>query len=263
MKKLATKSLAIISFLGMTTTGFSQTTAMQFNGVDCNSNTVDLFADLDAGKAVVLFFYMPNCGTCPPIASAVQTMANNINATHPGLVKGYAFPFQNSTTCTYSASWVTDNNLPLYAPMDSGAVQVAYYGGFGMPTVVLLGGANQDVLFVTQDFNAPDTTTMHDLILNTFTASTSELSEEISNLSVFPNPSTDVMTIHFNLLNSTESFIELIDLKGSRVLVLEQEQLNQGAVQKELNVSALPAGSYILKVHANGTITTQKVNVIH
>ncbi len=263
MKKIATKSLIILSFLGLTTTGFSQTTAMQFNGVDCNANSVDLFADLDAGKAVVLFFYMPNCGTCPPVASKIQTMANNINATHPGLVKGYAFPFQNSTTCTYSASWVADNNLPLYAPMDSGAVQVAYYGGFGMPTVVLLGGANQDVLFVTQDFNTSDTTTMRDLILNTFTASTPELKEEISNLSVFPNPSTDVMTINFNLLTSSESFIELLDLKGSRVLVMENEQLNQGAVQKELNVSALSAGSYILKVHANGTVATQKVNVSH
>lgn len=263
MKKIATKSLAVLSFLSMAITGFSQTTAMQFNGVDCNANSVDLFADLDAGKAVVLIFYMPNCGTCPPIASAVQTMANNINATHPGLVKGYAFPFQNSTTCTYSASWVADNNLPLYAPMDSGAAQVAYYGGFGMPTVVLLGGTNQNVLFVTQDFSAADTTTMHDLILNTFTASTPVLNEAISNLSVFPNPATDVVTIHFNLAANSESFIELMDLKGSRILLLEQEQLNQGAVQKELNVSAIPAGSYILKVHANGTIATQKVTVIH
>jgi len=263
MKKLATKSFAILSFLGMTTVGFSQTTAMQFNGVDCNSNTVDLFADLDAGKAVVLFYYMPNCGSCPPVASKVQTMANNINATHPGLVKGYAFPFQNSTTCTYSASWVTDNNLPLYAPMDSGAVQVAYYGGFGMPTVVLLGGANHDVLFVTQDFNTPDTTTMRDLILNTFTASTPVLTEAISELSVFPNPSTDVVTINFNLLQSSDSFIELIDLKGARVLVVDQEQLNAGAVQKQLNVSAVPAGSYLLKVHANGSVVTQKLTILH
>ncbi len=78
-------------------------TPMQFSGVDCNGASVDMFADLDAGKAVILFFYMPNCGSCPPPAKKIQAMTNNINVMHPDMVKGYAFPFQNSTTCTYSA----------------------------------------------------------------------------------------------------------------------------------------------------------------
>ena len=29
-------------------------TPMQFSGVDCNGASVDMFADLDAGKAVIL-----------------------------------------------------------------------------------------------------------------------------------------------------------------------------------------------------------------
>jgi hypothetical protein len=72
---------------------------------------VDLFADLDAGKAVILHFFMPSCGSCPPPAQKIQTMANNINAMHPAMVKGLCFPFQNSTTCAYAASWVSSNNL--------------------------------------------------------------------------------------------------------------------------------------------------------
>jgi hypothetical protein len=146
--------------------------------------------------------------------------------------------------------------------LDSGAAQVAYYGGFGMPTVVLLGGNNHDVLFVTQNFTTGDTTTMRDLILNTFTAGTTELSM-INSLEVFPNPSTDVIHLSFNVPSNTESFVELIDLDGKQVLVSEKTQLTEGLVQQELNVSGILSGSYLVRVHMNGTIATQNVNVAH
>lgn len=256
-KSLATASFAMLAFLG-----FSQTTAMDFSGQDCNGNNVDLFADLDAGKAVMLIFYMPNCGSCPPAASKMQTMANNINTTHPGLVKAYSFPYQNSTPCSYSSSWVVNNNLPLFAPMDSGATQVAYYGGFGMPTVVLLGGDNRDVLFVTQDFNTSDTTTMRDLILNTFTAGLNEQTT-ITDLSVYPNPTTDFINVGFNMNSGAEGYIELTDLSGKQVIGLSKESMEKGLVEKKINVSSLPAGNYMLQIHIDGSTVTQKVNVAH
>lgn len=260
MKKLFSQSLVVASFALTAAFSFGQSTAMNFSGVDCNGNSVDLFSDLDAGKAVVLFFYMPNCGSCPPPASQIQTMANNINATHPGLVKAYAFPFQNSTTCAYSASWVTNNNLPLYAPMDSGAVHVAYYGGFGMPTVVLLGGDNQDVLWVTQDFNTSDTTTMRDLILNTFTAGVNEQSA-ITELSAYPNPAADVVNVSFTALSGAEAVVEMTDLAGKQVLVLGKEQMNKGIIEKQLDVAGIPSGTYIVRVTLDGSVATQKITI--
>lgn len=216
-KSLATASFAMLAFLG-----FSQTTAMNFSGQDCNGNNVDLFSDLDAGKAVMLIFYMPNCGSCPPVASKMQTMANNINATHPGLVKAYSFPYQNSTTCTYSSNWVVNNNLPLFAPLDSGATQVAYYGGFGMPTVVLLGGDNHDVLFTTQNFVTSDTTTMRDLILNTFTAGVAEQTA-LQNVSAYPNPASGIVTVNFEALQGAEINMQITDLSGKAVMTFEKK----------------------------------------
>jgi len=256
-KSLATASFAMLAFLG-----FSQTTAMDFSGQDCNGNNVNLFADLDAGKAVMLIFYMPNCGTCPPAASQMQAMANNINATHPGLVKAYSFPYQNSTTCTYSSGWVVNNNLPLFAPMDSGAVQVAYYGGFGMPTVVLLGGDNHDVLFVTQDYNTSDTTTMRDLILTNVTAGLDKQTA-ITNLSVYPNPTTDFINVSFHSNSGSEGYIELTDLNGKRVMALSKETMTKGMIEKQINVSSIPAGNYILQIHIDGSTISQKLNVAH
>jgi hypothetical protein len=260
MKKLMTRIFATGCFALTAFCGFGQATAMNFTGDDCNGNPVDLFADLDAGKAVMLIYYMPNCGTCPPVASAMQTMANNINATHPGLVKAYAFPYQNSTTCAYSASWTANNNLPLFIPMDSGAVQVAYYGGFGMPTVVLLGGDNRDVLYVTQDFNASDTTTMRDLILNTFTAGTEEQSSDLA-LAAYPNPATELLNVSFSA--QPGSWIELADLSGKQVLVCDKEQSN-GIVEKKIDVSGIPEGIYIVRVHTGaGAASSRKITITH
>jgi hypothetical protein len=115
---------------------------------------------------------------------------------------------------------------------------------------------------VTQNFTTGDTTTMRDLILNTFTAGTTELSM-INSLEVFPNPSTDVIHLSFNVPSNAESFVELIDLDGKQVLVSEKTQLTEGLVQPELNVSGIPSGSYLVRVHMNGTIATQNVNVAH
>lgn len=239
---------------------------IQFTGVDCNGNSVDLFADLDAGKAVILHFYMPSCGSCPPPAQKIQTMAKNINAIHPGKVKGYAFPFQNSTTCTYSAGWVASNNLgTLFQPMDSGAVHVANYGGFGMPTIVLLGGsgANRKVLFSTLSFSTSDTTTMRDKILSLIngTLNTNDLPSTVSLLNLFPNPASDNVSINFELNEASNVLIDVTDITGKKIITLADEPMQIGKVSKQFSIATLPKGLYLVRVNAAGTVAHQKLIV--
>lgn len=261
MKTKITLFFSVVAFT-LSTTISAQTTAMNFSGVDCNGNNVDLFQDLDAGKAVVLFYFMPNCGACPPVAQKVQTMANNINASHPGLVKGYAYPFNNSSTCATAQSWVSANNLPLYAPMDSGAVQVAYYGGFGMPTVVVLGGNNRDVLFVTQNFTTSDTITIRDLILG-LVANTEKINKNEINFEVFPNPSLDKFNLNLTIANKSEFYYEILDLSGKLISSSEKEVVLQGKFTKEINSASFQSGSYFLKVYVDNKSSVQKFSVAH
>jgi hypothetical protein len=260
-----TKITLLFSIFIFTFSGFSQTTAMNFIQNDCNGNPQNLFSDLDAGQAVVLFYYMPNCSTCPPPAANIQAMANKINATCPGMVKGYANSYLNSTSCAYTASWVTSNNLNFYTPMGgTGADEVAYYGGFGMPTVVLVGGTNHDVLFVTQNWVDSDTTTMRDLILNmACVASTEELNSNFSVLSVYPNPTVDELSFSINAPNNESVFIEMEDITGRVVVAKREVKSENGLVQSSLDLSGLPDGNYILKAEMNGVIITQKVLVQH
>lgn len=240
----------------------AQTTAYDFQGVDCNGDNVHLFSDLDAGQAIVLFFYMPNCGTCPPIAQNIQSMANKINAVCPDLVKGYAYPYQNSTTCSYSASWVTDNALDLYIPMDSGAYQVAYYGGFGMPTVVLLGGSNHDVMWSTQNFVDTDTTVMRDLIYGISCLGLEESTMSATIHSVYPNPASTNCTIEFNSLKEENMDIELVDVSGKILMRKEQVKAMNGSNKVEFEVSSISIGSYFIRL-TNGEFTaTEKLDIL-
>ena len=243
-------------------------TAMQFSGLDCSGNAVDLFADLDAGKAVILHFYMPSCGSCPPPAQKIQAMANHINAAHPGSVKGYAFPYQNTTACSYSSTWVTSNSLSaLYAPMDSGAAQVAYYGGFGMPTVVLLGGLDHRTMFKTLSFNTSDTTKMRDSILTMLgfppsTAAINEPNQPLPEFNVFPNPSNDQVSINYNLKESSDLQISINDINGKQVAFISGEN-ESGSITKQFSTAKLPDGNYFIRLIVNGKTSTQNLTIAH
>ncbi|UPT68040.1 MAG: T9SS type A sorting domain-containing protein [Sphingobacteriales bacterium JAD_PAG50586_3] len=257
--------LLLVALMLVMTITKAQTTAMQFSGEDCNGNAVDLFADLDAGKAVILHFYMPNCGSCPPPAQKIQVMANNINMMHPGKVKGYAFPYQNSTTCAYSASWVSSNNLAtLYAAMDSGAAHVAHYGGFGMPTVVVLGGTDHRVLFSTLSFSTSDTTAMRDSIMALIEGTTgiNDLSSTVTSFNVFPNPTSDIVSITLDLKQASDVVIEVMDMSGKQVAIIRDENRN-GIVTKQFSTSALPNGNYFVRLQIDGKTATQKLTVNH
>ena len=242
----------------------AQTIANQFSGLDCNGNAVDLFQDLNSGKAVILHYYMPSCGSCPPPAQKIQAMANHINAMFPGMVKGYAFPYNNTTTCAYSSTWVSSNGLSaLYAPMDSGAVDVAHYGGFGMPTVVLLGGANHRVMFSTLSFSTGDTLTMRDSILALFgVLGINDLPNSVSGFTVFPNPANDNVSIKLTLKETSDLFIDVADINGKQVAIISNAK-QTGTVTIPYNTAVLPNGNYLVRVKTNGKTVTQKLTVSH
>jgi hypothetical protein len=256
-------SILTIALMFVITISKAQT-AMQINGNDCNGTSHDLFADLNAGKASVVFFFMPNCSTCPPVAQKIQTMVNNILVSHPNMVTAYAMPFNNTTTCAYTSSWITNNSLSLYSPYDSGAVQVANYGGFGMPTVVLLGGINHRVMFSTLSFATSDTTIMRDSILALFTPlSINDIPSNINSIDVYPNPSANIVNISIDLKEQTNLQIDVMDITGKIVASISNDKNQQGKVTKHFNTDALVSGLYSIRINANGKIANRKLNVIH
>ena len=262
-KKICTIVIAAILILGINS-GKAQMTAMDFSKNDCNGAAHHLYADLDSGKCVLLHFFMPNCGMCPPPAQALQNMADGVNAMHPSAVVGYAFPFNNTTTCRYSSSWTLSNSLPFYTPMDSGAAMVAHYGGFGMPTVVLLGGSDHRVIYASQSFSTSDTTAIRDSIMARQMSTTGvvALPSSVSVFSVFPNPAKDDFSVTVGLKEASAVSIELVDITGRVVATVLNEKLNAGTVNKKISAASLSNGNYLIKLTVNGQITSQHFSIL-
>lgn len=266
IKKMFKKSILSTFILACCFSFSKAQTALPLSGLDCNGVSHDLYADLDSGKAVILHFFMASCASCPPPAQKIQAMANHILATYPGMITAYAMPFNNSVSCPTTASWVSSNRLSLYAPYDSGAAQVAHYGGFGMPTVVLLGGADHHVMFSTLSFSTSDTTIMRDSILRLFNpdapTSNFELPASISSFNVFPNPANDIISIQLNMKQATVVSMDVIDLSGKVILnILNEKQ--SGMLLKQINTSTLSNGNYIVRLIADGQTTTEKLSIVH
>nr|MBP6315130.1 T9SS type A sorting domain-containing protein [Chitinophagaceae bacterium] len=263
MKRILLYIVAI--FLTLLSTLSKAQTAMQLSGLDCNNVNHDLFAELDAGKAVVVYFFMDNCNVCPPPATNIQKMVNNILVNYPGMVTAYALPYNNVPTCAQTAAWVTSNSLYLYAPYDSGAVQVAHYGGFGMPTVVLLGGSDHRTLFKTKAYLDSDTTIMRDSILALFAAGPSSLTNYLNanDISIFPNPSSNATGISVSLLKTTNLSMELCDINGKTIETICQIQNASGCIVQQLSTAAYTSGHYLIKINTNGKIYFRKLEISH
>ncbi len=259
MRKVLYLSLVFI----FTATVSKSQTAMQLKGLDCNGNYHDLFADLDANKAVLIHFFMSSCGSCPPPAQQIQAMANNILKSHPGRITAYAIPYNNVTSCNYTASWVSSNGLTLYAPFDSGATQVAHYGGFGMPTVVLLGGKNHRVMFSTLSYSPSDTSIMRDSILALMNSTTGiREGNSTPSFEMSPNPAQNNFTITLNTTGRANVNITMFDMAGKQVMSSADEK-PEGVFRKDINTEGLPSGLYLVRLQVNGTIFTQKLKIVH
>lgn len=264
MKQIATYLFcAAITFFAQSSN--AQTTAMDFNIVDCNGTPHHLYSDLDAGKAVIIEFFMNSCSPCVTAGQHLEAMKADLLAEYPGKIKAYTFAFNNTYTCTTVNNWITNNGFTS-VPSDSGAAQVAYYGGMGMPTIVILGGGTNHAVLGSPyiGFSTSDTTTMAADIRNFL--NTSSINEEkniLSGLTAYPNPANQEVKVFFSLAQSSDIMIDVVDLTGRVVKVVMNEKEQKGEIVKTVNTADLAKGSYMLRVVANGMISQQKLTIIH
>ncbi len=117
-----------------------------------------------------------------------------------------------------------------------------------------IGGVNPSNVFTT--LAPPPTGTSNeysgnvsDTPVNCSTLSTDDLDKAVSELSVYPNPFTDVLYIESNI--DIES-VEIYDITGKRVF-------NDTNGKREISVDHLQKGVYLMKIYYQGGIKTKRV----
>ncbi|MCA1763824.1 MAG: T9SS type A sorting domain-containing protein [Flavobacteriales bacterium] len=83
----------------------------------------------------------------------------------------------------------------------------------------------------------------------------------VDELNVFPNPASDQLNINFEKRDSDAVQIDLLDIRGRVVQSAGRQGGGFGRFQTQLDVSALPAGFYLLRLATQSGTQTIKVAV--
>ena len=81
-------------------------------------------------------------------------------------------------------------------------------------------------------------------------------------LSVYPNPATDFVSVQFKDSSSEQIQLELIDVNG-KVVFTQSFDNTTNVVNQEINTTQLGTGVYMLNVRLDNQLISKKVNVIH
>jgi len=86
--------------------------------------------------------------------------------------------------------------------------------------------------------------------------------EFVSNLSLFPNPATNEVSVQFTAQHTADCTIEVIDLNGKTLHTQVISNVAVGTNNVQLNTSAYANGIYSVVLRSDNALTTQKL-VIH
>ncbi len=75
---------------------------------------------------------------------------------------------------------------------------------------------------------------------------TIEINNEINMVKVFPNPSTDQVNLEIDVTQEQSVSIELIDISGKRISLVQGLQVKKGKSRTVVNLDHVPAGIYTL-----------------
>lgn len=93
-----------------------------------------------------------------------------------------------------------------------------------------------------------------------FPAAVANVSETISDITVFPNPVRDMVNVKFNTGNDHVK-ISLVDMIGREIAVLANKTFTSGTHTVSYSTSSLARGIYLLRMQTGNGVATRKVEI--
>jgi hypothetical protein len=86
--------------------------------------------------------------------------------------------------------------------------------------------------------------------------------KQLGYLRVYPNPTSNAVTVEFNSLPNEPAVIELLDLRG-KLVSSYSFQVYEAFSRRTLSLDELPAGTYIMQISQGGNKIRQLIQLIH
>lgn len=259
------KKIILLSFtVFLAITGFGQTVAQDWTKTDCNGNSWHLFDELNNQKVIIIEFVMP-CSSCTVGGNTLDQIYQEYNFNYPGRILSFAIADNNSTSCNTMTSWVNTNGFS-FTPFNNGSSICNYYGGPGMPTVVVLGGGyNHTVFYRKVSFYGPSEDANVRAAMDSALFAANSVNDNpslVSALSLFPNPSSLSSSINYSLTKTADVTISIFNFLGENVKELFSGLQNPGQYESKFDCSELPEGVYFVRLDAGEARKAIRLTVI-
>lgn len=254
------KFFSLIVFISFGLGLRSQTTALNWTKNDCNHGSQHiLFDELDSGFVIVNDYVMlGSCVQCGYATQELEAIVSQYNALYPGKVLLYSTGFDSSYTCSDMANWASAFGLVNNTLFIDGTLEFNYYGGFGMPLVVVLGGGTSHTVFTQiNGYSQSDSTILKNAIEDAIAVSGIKKSSGENQISVFPSPANEVINIELPGKTSGPVEISLMDAFGKKI---RSVNATKGNSIFQMNVGDLAPGIYFIRVYSgNGNEAIRKL----
>lgn len=109
------------------------------------------------------------------------------------------------------------------------------------------------------DFNDPiiTNTTINTIVLKS-TNGIQNMGTDM-NISIFPNPTSDLVKVSLNLIKASKVNYKLYDLNGKLINQLDDAKLKYGIINQEVDLSQVSKGIYLLNISIDNKVTSVKI----
>ena len=233
----------------------AQEFAMDFIQDDCYGNPHHLFEELDQNSVVIIEFFMTNCNPCINAGNQLKPHVEELQSQFPDQVKWYHFGFTSDYDCATVTDWVESHNYNSL-PFTDGSAQVAYYGGFGMPTIVVLAGTNHEVIYSEVGYSTGDDDEIHEIILDFFAINSVNQSDSFQgNWNARFDRESNQMIVDVLNIPSNSISLEVLSINGQ--VVIPTRNYDSGRI--DIDAVSMAEGVYIVKMTVDGRSSTSRV----
>lgn len=248
----------------------------QYVGTDTYGNSFDLYNRLESGQAIILDFMASWCGPCQSSTPALSELVQN-NGSGTGDVEALAITVEQTDNATVlnNLNWNGGfYEYPKFAFAAENNFQFIHYattlglnGGGGIPFFVLICPdtenpgmstiSRSDAGYGTGMFGAYQAQIDQCIA----TMDVIEMPTEQVDFNAYPNPASTVVNVEFELNTQNEVTVSIINTVGQTVAVNNLGTVS-GLQTTQMDVSALDAGMYIVKVKTANGEQTKRISVV-
>lgn len=254
--------LTPLIFLFGILSSFGQTTG-DWTTSDCLSINHNLYTYLNNEEVVIMEFAM-GCGSCTNAATYLLNSKDKYAVSNPGKVKVFYMDYWPGNDCAVEIATATTGYVFDGVFGHCVAEKDSYFTSSvsPMPGVVIAAGSFHQIIYQTNSFANADTLAIEQAITDFFATVGINENSINNSLSIYPNPSTEELVIHFENQETEKTKISVYNMNGQFISLILNENLPLGEVEKKVDVSTFPKGVYYVTIATTKESINKKIIIL-